>query len=198
MRKLWIFVGSWPWVTILRLKCQLFIDYVGLSANWILRCASSGQIPIDLVIRRSRKCKWFLWDVVAEADFLYVLNSTSLPRANLDPLFLSAFSSQKVLRRYLLADGLELRHFVKSDRVPKPMAVPAYLLCLNSPAYVSSGHLYDLAIYSDFASWNLCPLLKEKTCLVVDRLVCALLILSKEMAEELLSLLFINLFIEVL
>ena len=41
-------------------------------------------------------------------------------------------------------------------------------------------------------------MLKEKVCFVVERLVCALLILSKEVAEAKLVLPFIILFIEVL
>jgi hypothetical protein len=63
------------------------------------------------------------------------------------------------------------------------MPVAEGLRLMKSPLYVFSGHLKCKSMYAGFASSNRLLLLKEKVCLVAERLVSDLLIFSKDAVD---------------
>jgi hypothetical protein len=81
------------------------------------------------------------WNVAIKCNLLNKFRITSRLKAKTAPFFLFLFSSQKVLRLYLLEDGETVRHFVKSERFPYPIAVPDAFFVKKSPPYVACGHL---------------------------------------------------------
>lgn len=116
-------VAAWSWVIVLGLNGPSFVD------NWCLlpqgvawRVYLTGLVVF--VLNWGWKDEWIARDVVIEWHFLTMGELTSLLRPKDEPFFFDKFSSQNDFKLYLLEDGETVRHLVKSDFLPYPMAVP--------------------------------------------------------------------------